>query len=517
MRHPIRHPKRHLVPVAVLVTVMALVAGCGGNGVSQLPKAQPPSSSPTPTDPGVTVAGIDPTELDVSQATGTSPGVNLSFASPIYTVTAASEPTSPTSVQLLLDNALPRTVPVFVVTRQNAKQPWSYLPASLMSDQRHVQFTTSHLSDFAVLVMDLDGAMQSFQDDVHSRLGFGIDKKVKKPECADPEEARKDGYAAGSTKGRKTVFWCLGFENGKRVLRVVNRRVQALQVAHPNVPVIPPAVEVPKVWNPWLPVVGDQATFLPPGKTVTYDVDLEPTKRVMFNATADANAQSMRALQATTAAIVARLRGFGAGKHTTGATMAALLARPQCAKSIGQGSDKLLAGCFSRHRVMTTFGTAGLLLSKITSDPSTRLYLREEFKAMAAEVLKEGNEHILVRRAKPDFTGFVGSFTGKTRTMVVNGEGLVFESASNTDPEGQTTPLADVTYQLSEPRVEKGVARAQAVVTKVKIYDRKAFKGARIPRVGDKGVFRLEKGVVRSPYIGRLYCDGKAAKKGTCG
>jgi hypothetical protein len=211
------------------------------------------------------------------------------------------------------------------------------------------------------------------------------------------------------------------------------------------------------------------------------------------------------------------MRAYGAGAHPTSATHAALLARPQCAKTIGQGADKMLNGCFSKRKVMATFGTSGLLLSQITSDPATRLFLRQEFKAMALDVLKNGNEHILVRRAKPDFTGFVGSFTGKTRTMVVNGEGLVFESVSTIDSTGKTKPLADVTYQLSEPRVEKGVARAEAVVTQVKIYDRKTFKGHRIPRVGDKAIFRIEKGVVRSPYIGRLYCDGKAAKKGTCG
>ena len=50
----------------------------------------------------------------------------------------------------------------------------------------------------------------------------------------------------------------------------------------------------------------------------------------------------------------------------------------------------------------------------------------------------------------------------------------------------------------------------------MKIYDKLAFKG-RVPRVGDTGVFRLDKGVVRSPFVKRLYCDGKAAKKGTCG
>jgi hypothetical protein len=504
------------VPVAVLVTVLALLAGCGGNGVSQLPKAQAPSSSPTPVDPDVSVAGIDPSDLDVSNVAGSSPGVNLSFASPIYTVTASGELTSPTKVQLLLDNALPRTVPIFVVSRQNAKQPWTYQPGTLLSDQRHVQLTTSRLGDFAVVVMDLEGALQSFRDDVHGRLGFAVDKKVKKPECQNTPDARRDGYSVVSSKGRKTVFWCFGYEGGKRVLRVVNRRVQPIQVSHPGATALAPAVEVPKAWNPWVGVLGGEATLLGPGRTATYDVDLEPTKRLVIGATNDTTAQGLRALQATTASVVSRLNGFGAGKHKAVDTMAALLAKPQCAKTVSLGADKLLAACFSRPKLVAMFGTVGLLLAKITTDPTSKLFLRQQYKAMALDVLKNGNENILVRRAKPNFTAFVGSFTGKSRTMVVNGDGLVFESVSNVAADGTVTPVADLTYQLSEPRVDNGVAHAQALLTKVKIYNRKAFKG-RIPRAGDTGTFRLDKGVVRSPFIKRNYCDGKAAKKGTCG
>jgi hypothetical protein len=507
-----RHPTRHLAPFAVLVTVLALVAGCGGNGASELPKAQAPSSSPTPVDPDVKVAGIDPSDVDVTNVAGSSPGVNLSFASPIYTVTTASELTSPTRVQLLLDNALPRTVPIFVVSRANAKQPWTYQPGTLLSDQRHVQFTTSKLGDFAVVVMDLDGALQTFKDDVHGRLAFGIDKKVKKPQCDATPEARKDGYSVVSSKGRKTVYWCFGLENGKRIIRVVNRRVQPIQVAHPGAQPLAPSVEVPKAFNPWITALGGDATLLAPGKTATYDVDLEPTKRLVIGATADTTAQGLRALQATTASVVSRLNGFGLAKRKPVDTMAALLAKPQCAKTVSLGADKMLAACFSRPKLVAMFGTPGLLIAKITTDPTTKLFLRQQYKAMALDVLKNGNENILVRRAKPNFTAFVGSFTGKSRTMVVNGDGLVFESVSNVAADGTVTPVADLTYQLSEPRVDNGVAHASALITKAKIYNRKAFKG-RIPRAGDTGTFRLEKGVVRSPFIKRLYCDGKNAKK----
>ena len=280
-------------------------------------------------------------------------------------------------------------------------------------------------------------------------------------------EARKDGYAVTATKGRKTAYWCFGMDGDKRVLKVVNRRVLPIQVAHADAPEVPPGVQPSKAWLPWAGVSADQATFLTPGKTVTYDVDLEPTKRALVTAASDSTAQSMQALYATTAALVARQNGFGGRRFKTVDTVALLVARPQCAKTLGQGSDKMLAGCFSRKKMMTTFGTTGLLLSQLTTAPTTKAFLRQQFKNVALYVQKNVGQNILVRRAKPDFSKFAGAFNGEARSMVVNAQGVVFESVNNIAKDGTLTRVADLTYQLSEPRVEDGVAQAQAVITKV--------------------------------------------------
>ncbi len=506
-----RHPSRHRVLIALLVVAFA-VTGCGG-GANPLPKAQPPTSSPSPTDPGVAVLGLDPSDLDVSDSPGVSPGTSLSFASPIYSVAAASELTGPTKVQLLLDNALPRQSPVFVVTRRTPTNPWTYLPARLMSDQRHVEFTATHLSDFGVLVMDLDSALQTFRDDIRTRLAAGVNAKVQKPECEATDEAKKDGYSVGFSRNKKTVFWCFGLENDKRVVKVVNRRVVPIQVGHADAPLIDP-VASPKAWATWAGLLGDTATFLAPGREATFDADLEPLGRLLISATNDSRAQSLRGLQATVGALVAAVTNFGAGKSSTANTVATLTQRPLCAKALGQGSDKMVAACFSRRKMIDTFGSRGVLLARLTTARSTAAFLRKQLKAVATDVVKNENQNILVRRAKPDFTAFVGTFNGAARAMNIGAEGLVFESVSNVDEQKGTTRVADITYQLSEPETADGVSTAQAVITKVKIYDRKAFKG-RLPHVGDKATLRLEKGVIRSPYVKRDYC-GKGARKNAC-
>ncbi len=401
---------------------------------------------------------------------------------------------------------------MFVVTRSAASNPWTYLPARLMVDQKHVEFTTSHLSQFAVLLMDVDGALQTFRDDVRARLGAGVDPKVKKPECDQTPEAKKDGYSVGFSRGKTTLFWCFGLDGDKRVLKVVNRRVLPIQVSHGDVPEIDPKA-APKAWAPWANVLGLDATFLAPGRTATYDVDLEPLQRVLIGAAVDSKAQSLRAFQATVGALVAARNGFGGTGSTILDTMSALAARPQCAKVIGQGSDKMLAGCFSRRKMTLTFGNQGVLVSRLTTASSTASFLRKQFAAIAADVQKNGVQNIVVRRAKPNFAALVGSFKAEGRSMSINADGLVFESVNNVTDEG-TERVADLTYQLSEPETVDGVTRAQAVITKTKIYDRKAFRD-RVPKVGDQATVRVEKGVIRSPYVKRDYC-GKGAKKNAC-
>ncbi len=456
---------------------------------------------------------MDPAEIDVATTDqpGVSPGANLSFASPVYSVAVANEPTAPTKVQLTLDNALPRTSTVFVVTRKAPSNPWTYLPARLMTDQRHVEFTATHLSDVAVLVMDVDSALQTFRDDVRSRLGGALDAKVDKPECAQTAEAKKDGYSVGFSRNKRTIFWCFGLEGDKRVLKVVNRRALPIQVSHDKVTKID-STSPPTAWTAWAGILGNEPTFLAPGRTATYDVDLEPLQHVLVGASTSPKVPSLRAFQAITGAVVAAVTHLG-GKGNTQRTITSLLARPQCASTMGHSSEQMVAGCFSRRKLVATFGSQGLLLARLTTAPSTGTFLRKQLAAVAVDVNKEGVQNIVVRRAKPDFAGLVGSFSAEGRSMLINADGLVLENVSNVTDQG-SEKVADLTYQLSEPQSEGGVTRAQAVITKVKIFDRKAFRD-RVPKVGDQATVRVEKGVIRSPYVKRNYC-GQGAKKNAC-
>ena len=132
-----------------------------------------------------------------------------------------------------LDNALPKTTSVLAATRTTPDQPWSFLPGVLTGDQQHVEFATKRLDEFGILSLDQDGALASLQADIQAGMVSRIDRKQAKPVCAGEDAARKGGYTVAASK-TKTLFWCFGLENDKRVVKVTNRRLTPVEVAHPR-------------------------------------------------------------------------------------------------------------------------------------------------------------------------------------------------------------------------------------------------------------------------------------------
>jgi hypothetical protein len=510
MGHPLRRRvvlARALVALLVVLTATA----CGGDG----PPAVAPkvSNAPSvPVDPPVEAIGLpDNVELVVADSgPGAESGDNLSFVSPVHTLTPTGPLGSSVTVRLRLDNALPTTIPVLVASRTSPDQPWGYLPGALTSDQRHVDFNTTSFNEVGVLSVDLDGAVSSFQEDLRAGLATGINRTVKKPTCAGEDEARKSGYTVAASK-TKTLFWCFGMEGGKRVVKVTNRRPIPVEVAHPKVDVLTNAPAA-AAWAPWSGVLGTGNTFLAPGRTATYDADLEPKTELLLNAESRAVGQSLRVLQAGARALVLRLNRFGAGTANVVETVKAFLAMPQCAKSLSKGSDAVITGCFSKPKLVRTFGSRALLVAPLVSAPSTPAFLRQHARAITLRARTTERQRILVRRAAPDFTALSGVWSGKNRLLAINAEGLVKESVN--DDTGAR--IIDLTYQLADPETVGPRSTAGATIVAVKVSRRKLLKG-RVPRVGDTTTIRLRDGIVAAPYLKTRYCNAAAAKRGNCG
>ena len=156
----------------------------------------------------------------------------------------------------------------------------------LTADQQHVEYTTNTLNQLGVLSINTDGAVAGIQASVRSALGSGVNKKIKRPTCEGRPEARETGYSVASSKGT-ALHWCFGLENEKRVLKVTNRQLTPIEIAHPNVDALttPP---VPGQFTLWTGLLDDASDFLAPGRRAIYDADLEPAHRVARSARAPA-------------------------------------------------------------------------------------------------------------------------------------------------------------------------------------------------------------------------------------
>jgi hypothetical protein len=499
--------RRSAVARALLALVFVLtLSACGGE---KPPLAQPTVVPNAPVDLPVEAIGLpEGVDLEIAQTdAGVENGDNLDFVSPVYSLAPAGPLTEPATVTIELDNALPESATIFVASRDSDAQPWSLQRARLTRDLRSVEFETKKLNQVGVMSLEVGGAVESLITDVRAGIVTGINRKLKATTCGTPGAALETGYSAASSKS-ETLFWCFGLEGEKRIVRVTNRRLVPVQIVHPQVPVVSDPPSVP-FWASWAKALGAQTTFLPPGRTATYDVDLEPEGAVAVTAASGVASQSLRLLQAQVRALVIRIARLGLGRADVTKSVAALLARPQCARTIGKGTDAMLAGCLSPAKLVQTFGPRAQLLVPLVAAPAYAQALRQVAATLAAGQARE-TQRIVVKRAAPDFSTFFGFWSGTDRMLAVNDKGVATEQRTS---EGKL--LVKLTYQLDYPDLGPAESSATVTLKSIKIGQRKLIKG-RIPRVGATGTLVRRGGLMTSPFLTSVYCNEANAKRKIC-
>jgi hypothetical protein len=109
---------------------------------------------------------------------------------------------------------------------------------------------------------------------------------------------------------------------------------------------------------------------------------------------------------------------------------------------------------------------------------------------------------------------FVGAWTGHTRGLTINRAGLAKEFISD----GCCDLVIRLTTRLSNPRRVGDSLVATATIVRARIFDRSAYgPGRPPPHVGDRGQFRLRRGVITERLTETTYCDARAARLGRCG
>ena len=414
------------------------------------------------------------------------------------------------TVRLRLENALPETTPVLVATRTASDQPWTYVPGELTSDQRHVDYDTTRLDEVGALAVDLESALTGFTADLAAGLTTRVARTTRKPSCAGETEAREQGYAVKMSKST-TFLACFGLEDGKRVVKLTSRMPVPVEVAHPEVPVIVEPLSTP-AWAAWAQVLGTESPQLEPGRTSTYDAELEPDTELQISAQSPAAAQSLRVLQATVGAIVLRLTKYGTPPANVPATVKAFLAMPQCAKSLSTTTDALLASCFSQAKLVRVFGSRALLVAPLVADKSTAPLLRQQASDVGVRARTTERKTIVVRREAPDFTAFAAGWSGPRRLLSIDAQGRATETVDNE----AGSQIIRLSYQLEDPETQAEGSSATATITAVRV-SRPGMVNGRAPRVGDSGTITVRKDVVRPPFLSTRYCTPAAAKRGACG
>ncbi|WP_445256846.1 hypothetical protein [Nocardioides aurantiacus] len=492
-----------------------LLSGCGAKEAepqaAQLPAA-PPSSSPTEEQPVEVVGVADPDAFSVGEPSSPpEPGGGLYPVSEVYPVAHEGALEAPTLVRMALDNAVPSGTPVVVVTRATADAPWSYLDGDLDAGRRHVEFITSAVGEFGVLAMDRASVLAAVRDDLAGVAPPTAPTTAAAP-CVGATAARKDGYTAESWK-RETVSWCFGDLGEGRTLRLTNDRAVPVRVRVPGAtaPETSGATTDDVPWDAWAAAVGTRGgTWLAPGRTATYDVELEPGATLLATATDDAAGRSVQALRSLSTTLAARLRAFGVeGAPAPRKLFADLLGERSCTRALGKDAAALLEGCAGEDALGALVPAASVLLAPVLDAPVLGRTLTEQLDRLADEAA-DVEQRIQVSRDEPTFEGLVGSYRGANRTLVVSESGVVTEKLASA-----TGPVIDLTYRLSEVTGDAARRSATATLTAVRVGDPEMISGA-VPQVGATGRFALERGVVTPPFLGTTYCTPSVAKK-SCG
>jgi hypothetical protein len=520
--------------VALRAALALLLSGCGWFSGEAEPRAASPTPAPVVTEPTSSpvevVGGPEDVEVGEPQAP-VDPGSGSYFVSQLYPVSGPALE-QPVLVRVQLDNAVPQETPLVVASRQD-DGPWSFLEARLDTDRRHVEFITSDLATFGVLAVDSGSVRSAWTQALDAALERDAARPggVEAPTCESTTRARQDGVFRARGWQRETVGWCFDILGDQRLLRVTNLRGVPVRVTAPGAEDNGLTGEQARArlpWPAWLEALGDGTpsggpaappeaalagtdTFVPPGRTLSVDVDLEPGETLVLTAADDERGRAVQLLHSLARASSDQVRRFGVAQPDPAQVFTSWVEQRSCRRALDATGDDLagalVRGCLGERSLRRAFDSAGLLLLPVLRQGQTGSDVAERLTTLtrAAGTVEQ---RIQVLRDEPDFSELVGRYRSEGRTLRIDRDGLVTESVSL-----DGAPVIALTYQLGEPTTEGGRSEASATLRTVDVSSRRQLSGA-VPQVGGTGTLVLEQGVVTSPYLQGGYCS--PAAQGAC-
>ena len=375
--------RRAVVVLMLVATAVLLGSGCGGSAakvqVKQLRYGVRLSARMFPAQ-AVHVRHVRPAKL---------PARHVLRLSATYRLTHVQRLPATLTVRFRLSRPLPKGYVLSGATREEGAS-WVPLPVRASANGRYATVYVHKLSDFIFFGINVSQALRTVKQNVVDGLLAGATSEASPPRCDSESQARENGFSIASDSG-SAVYWCLGVENGKRVLKVVNNRRYTLDLNHPGLTVISPGsfhLELASLAR----AGSGNATVLAPRDQATFGVGLKPGKSGGISTNYDGLAQSLFQLQFGVQTALAVLTSLGsAGKATMLGAMQKLLSATGCASALGGSAGDVLAKCFSPSQIIKAFGFKGLFIAPLMVAGPFVNFFRSEFNSIGDQL--NGRSH----------------------------------------------------------------------------------------------------------------------------
>ncbi len=306
---------------------------------------------------------------------------------------------APVTLRFALNRQVEAADVVIAVNRIGTAEGWELVAPSKV-EGGFAYVTTYHLSRWDPLIRPFTDLV----DTVKTELKKSFDTltgdafaEAEQPKCAGERDARARGYSIG-TKGSDPLHWCLGIENGKPIVRIVDKRRYPILVNHAGLTV----AERPKdrFALQWVAQqsFSDKRTALMPFDQAGLTFQLGSEQNISFTTEYDGFAESLYQLEFGLTSLINILTRFGAGGGTisNGALkiseydrvvekMAKALGIKECAAAVDQRTPDvgaILKGCFSPAALAEVFGWRGVLLGAVMVAGPAAEFFRSQFETL---------------------------------------------------------------------------------------------------------------------------------------
>lgn len=352
----------------------------------------------------------------------------------------------------------PRDI-VLAVNKTGKAEDWTLVRPTKVEGE-YAYYVTDHLSWWEPLWQSFTNLVNATTSELKRQwdgLTGDAFADAEKPQCQNEQEARDKGYSI-AWKGAEVLYWCLGLEDGKPVVHVVNKRRYPVFINHKGISV----PEKPKS-KLGLEMLGRQSfsenrTVMMPFDQLGLNYELAKGESRSFTTEYNGFAESLYQLEFGVTTLVNILTRYGAGGGTisNGAIkisqfdqvaqkMSKALQHKECFNALNTdkpNTGAILSGCFDPAAIADMFGWQGVLVAVVMAAAPIINFFRNSFETLGDLLQGKDQETVTVsfNPPAPAAALFVGKWTVHGAQMEIKKDGTgtyTWNAGPCTDSSGQ--------------------------------------------------------------------------------